>query len=193
MASFTDNRGLVWPLEIKVRDIERVKSHVRGVNGQPVDLLAVAEKGDFSTISGSVQTILQVVFWLCFDEIMANFDREQWDKDHASLYEMCPEEKQKTPLQKAADWFGERISGEQVLPLVKAWEDALLNFIPNPRVKSAVEKVMEREEIYQTKLFQAAQSQALDGIRQKEEALGGSSASLPESSDLTPGPSPSVS
>lgn len=180
MAQFTDNTGFAWPLEIKVRDIERVKSYVKGVNGKPVDLLDVAEKGDFSAISGSVQTILQVVFWLCFDEIMANFDREQWDKDHQSLYEYLPIEKTKTPIQKAADWFGSRISGEQVLPLVKAWEEALLDFIPNPRVKAAIQKVMEREEIYQEKVIEAAEQKALHDSDQRLEALGASSGSTLE-------------
>ena len=172
MATFTDNTGMEWNLDIKVRDIERVKAHVKGVNGNPVDLLDVAEKGDFSAISGSVQTILQVVFWLIFDEIMANFDRAEWDRTHRSLYEYLPEEKNKPLVQKAADWFGERIGGEQILPLVKAWEEALLGFIPNPRVKQAIQRVMEREEVYQEKLFQAAEQQALNTISQSEELLG---------------------
>ena len=175
MAIFTDSKGLQWSLEIKVRDIERVKAHVKGVNGQPVDLLDVAEKGDFSAISGSVQTVLQVVFWLLLDDIMANFDREQWDKDHAGLYEMVPEERKKTILQKAADWFGERIGGEEVLALVRAWEEAILGFIPNPRVREAVQKVMEREEVYQEKVIEAAEAKALDEIHQNTERLGASS------------------
>ena len=175
MATFTDNKGLPWTIDIKVRDIERVKAHVRGVNGQPVDLLAVAEKGDFSAISGTVQTVLDVVFWLLFDDIMANFDRQAWDADHADLYEMCPEERRKSPLQKAADWFGERISGEQVLPLVKAWEDALLNFIPNPRVKEAIQRVKDREEVYQLRVIEAVEKGALTSLDQKEGQLGASS------------------
>lgn len=182
MPRFTDNTGLAWPIEIKVRDVERVKAHVTGVNGKPVDLLAVAEKGDFSAISGSVEVVLKVVFWLCFDEIMANFDREAWDKDHAALYEMCPEEKQKTPLQKAADWFGSRIGGEEVLPLVKAWEEALLNFIPNPRVSEALQKVMDREEVFREKVIEAAERDALKMFDQNEDQLGASSGNSPESS-----------
>jgi hypothetical protein len=88
------------------------------------------------------------------------------------LYEYLPEEKNKPLVQKAADWFGERIGGEQIHPLVKAWEEALLNFIPNPRIKQAIQRVMEREEIYQEKLFQAAEQQALNTISQSEELLG---------------------
>lgn len=175
MATFTDNTGMEWSLNIKVSDIERVKSHVKGVGGKPVDLLEVAEKGDFSAISGSVQTILNVIFWLLLDDIMAHFDREAWDADHAALYEAVPEEKKKTNIQKAADWFGSRISGEQVLQMVKAWEEALLGFIPTPRVRQAIEKVMEREEIYRDKLFQAAEQKALEEIGQNEAQLGTSS------------------
>ncbi|MBR0193349.1 MAG: hypothetical protein IJQ31_14915 [Thermoguttaceae bacterium] len=183
MPQFKDNTGLAWPIEIKVRDVERIKAHVTGANGQPVDLLAVAEQGDFSAISGSVEVVLKVVFWLCFDEIMANFDREAWDRSQADFYKMCPEEKQKTPLQKAADWFGSRIGGEQVLPLVKAWEEALLNFIPNPRVREAVLRLMDRETVYKAKLLEAAEKTALLTYEQNEEALGASSSNTPASSD----------
>lgn len=193
MASFTDNKGQHWPIEIKVRDIERVKAHVKGYNGQPVDLLAVAEKGDFSAISGRVQTVLDVVFWLLLDDIMDNFDREQWDADHAALYEMCPEEKRKSPLQKAADWFGERISGEQVLPLVRAWEEAVLNFIPNPRVKEAIQKVWEREETYQEKVIEAVEKDALEAIDQRQDPPGASSSNLPGKSASRRKTSPSAS
>lgn len=193
MATFTDNKGKQWLVEIKVRDIERVKAHVKGFNGQPVDLLDVAEKGDFSAISGRVQQVLDVVFWLCFDEIMECFDRAQWDEDHASLYEMCPEEKRKSTLQKAADWFGERISGAQVLPLVKAWEEALLNFIPNPRVKEAVQKVMERGAIYQDKVIEARELEVLQAIDQSEGQLGASSSNSPAKSASRRKTSPSAS
>ena len=176
MTKFVDNTGYEWSLDIKVRDIERVKAHVTGINGKPVDLLEIAEKGDFSSVSGSVQIILKVIFWLLLDDIMQNFDREEWDRDHATLYEVVPEEKRKTLIQKAADWFGERIGGEQVIEMVKAWESALLGFIPNPRVKEAVEKVMDKQQVYQTKLIETAEATVLTEISRNQEALGASSA-----------------
>lgn len=185
MATFTDSKGLQWSLDIKVRDIERVKAHVKGNGGKPVDLLEIAEKGDFSAVSGSVQTVLQVVFWLLLDDIMTNFDREQWDADHATLYEMVPEEKRKTILQKAADWFGERIGGEEVLAMVKAWEAAILDFIPSPHVKNAVQNVMDRQEVYNQKLFQAAEKKAINELRLSEEQLAASSSNSPEKSAST--------
>jgi hypothetical protein len=182
MTKFTDNTGYEWVLDIKVRDIERVKAHVTGINGKPVDLLEIAEKGDFSSVSGSVQIILKVIFWLLLDDIMANFDRESWDRDHATLYEVVPEEKRKTLIQKAADWFGERIGGEQVIEMVKAWESALLGFIPNPRVREAVEKVMDKQEVYQTKLIETAEATVLKELDRNQEALGKSSMNSPEKS-----------
>lgn len=185
MAIFTDSKGLQWSLEIKVRDIERVKAHVSGINGKPVDLLEIAEKGDFSAVSGSVQTVLQVVFWLLLDDIMSHFDRAQWDADHAALYEMVPDEKRKTVLQKAADWFGERIGGEEVLALVKAWEAAILDFIPSPHVRSAVQNVMDKQEAYNQKLFEAAEKKALNELQQNEERLDASSSNSPEKSAST--------
>lgn len=176
MTKFTDNTGYEWVLDIKVRDIERVKAHVTGINGKPVDLLEIAEKGDFSSVSGSVQIILKVIFWLLLDDIMQNFDRESWDRDHATLYEVVPEEKRKTLIQKAADWFGERIGGEQVIEMVKAWESALLGFIPNPRVREAVEKVLDKQEVYQAKLIETAEATVLKEISQNQAQLGASSA-----------------
>ncbi|MDO4856965.1 MAG: hypothetical protein Q4A17_03355 [Thermoguttaceae bacterium] len=182
MTKFTDNTGYEWVLDIKVRDIERVKAHVTGINGKPVDLLEIAEKGDFSSVSGSVQIILKVIFWLLLDDIMANFDRESWDRDHATLYEVVPEEKRKTLIQKAADWFGERIGSEQVIEMVRAWEAALLGFIPNPRVREAVEKVMDKQEVYQTKLIETAEATVLKELDRNQEALGASSMSSQEKS-----------
>lgn len=179
MTKFVDNTGYEWSLDIKVRDIERVKAHVTGINGKPVDLLEIAEKGDFSSVSGSVQIILKVIFWLLLDDIMANFDREEWDRDHATLYEVVPEEKRKTLIQKAADWFGERIGGEQVIEMVKAWESALLGFIPNPRVREAVEKVMDKQEVYQTKLIETAEATVLKELDQNQAQLGKSSTNSP--------------
>lgn len=183
MTKFTDNTGYEWVLDIKVRDIERVKAHVTGINGKPVDLLEIAEKGDFSSVSGSVQIILKVIFWLLLDDIMANFDREEWDREHTTLYEVVPEEKKKTLIQKAGDWFGERIGGEQVIEMVKAWESALLGFIPNPRVREAVEKVMDKQEVYQTKLIETAEVTVLKELDRNQEALGKSSMSSQEKSE----------
>ena len=85
-------------------------------------------------------------------------------------------------IQKAADWFGERIGGEQILPLVKAWEEALLNFIPNPRVKAAIQKVMEREEIYQEKVIEAAEQNVIRDLDRSTAQLGASSGSTLEKS-----------
>lgn len=182
MTKFTDNTGYEWVLDIKVRDIERVKAHVTGINGKPVDLLEIAEKGDFSSVSGSVQIILKVIFWLLLDDIMANFDRESWDREHATLYEVVPEEKKKTLIQKAGDWFGERIGGEQVIEMVRAWEAALLGFIPNPRVREAVEKVMDKQEVYQTKLIETAEATVLNELDRNQAQLGKSSMSSQEKS-----------
>ena len=182
MTKFVDNTGYEWVLDIKVRDIERVKAHVTGINGKPVDLLEIAEKGDFSSVSGSVQIILKVIFWLLLDDIMANFDREEWDREHTTLYEVVPEEKKKTLIQKAGDWFGERIGGEQVIEMVRAWEAALLGFIPNPRVREAVEKVINKQEVYQTKLIETAEATVLKELDRNQAQLGKSSMSSQEKS-----------
>jgi len=194
MTSFTDSQGFVWSMNIKFRDVERVKNNVKGINGQPVDLLAIAERGDFSTISGSVQTVLNVVFWLCLDEILQNFDLEEWNYRHEKLYEYLPNEKGRSVLQKAAVWFGERISGDGLLEIVRAWERALLNFIPNTKLRESVQNVMAREEAYQNALLDAAEKKALEEIESRKLLLSagqnGRSGALPENSVSTPAPTP---
>ena len=194
MTSFTDSQGFVWSMNIKFRDVERVKNNVKGINGQPVDLLAIAERGDFSTISGSVQTVLNVVFWLCLDEILQNFDLEEWNYRHEKLYEYLPNEKGRSVLQKAAVWFGERISGDGLLEIVRAWERALLNFIPNTKLRESVQNVMAREEAYQNALLDAAEKKALEEIESRKLLLpdgqNGRSGALPENSVSTPAPTP---
>ena len=194
MTSFTDSQGFVWSMNIKFRDVERVKNNVKGINGQPVDLLAIAERGDFSTISGSVQTVLNVVFWLCLDEILQNFDLEEWNYRHEKLYEYLPNEKGRSVLQKAAVWFGERISGDGLLEIVRAWERALLNFIPNTKLRESVQNVMAKEEAYQNALLDAAEKKALEEIESRKLLLSagqnGRSGALPENSVSTPAPTP---
>ena len=181
MTSFTDSQGFVWSMNIKFRDVERVKNNVKGINGQPVDLLAIAERGDFSTISGSVQTVLNVVFWLCLDEILQNFDLEEWNYRHEKLYEYLPNEKGRSVLQKAADWFGERITGNELPEVVRAWERALLNFIPNPKIRESVENLIEKQEVLQNAIWEEAEGRAMKEIESSLEQLAEKSGNLPES------------
>ena len=85
MADFTDKPGKVWLLDITFGDVERVRAHVSGVDGKPLDLLEIAEGGNFSPISGSVRKVIEVVFWL--------------------LYPALQDESRKTNQQDVFDWF----------------------------------------------------------------------------------------
>ncbi|MDO4585083.1 MAG: hypothetical protein Q4D62_13395 [Planctomycetia bacterium] len=62
-ALFTDNAGTIWPVKITYSDVERVKEDVLGNDGKPLDLFDIAERGDFSGISGSIRKVIEVVFW----------------------------------------------------------------------------------------------------------------------------------
>ncbi len=105
-----------------------------------------------------------------------------------------PDLRNRTPLQKAADWFGERITGNELPEVVRAWERALLNFIPNPKLRESVQNVMAREEAYQTALLDAAEKKALEEIESRKLLLpdgqNGRSGALPENSVSTPAPTP---
>lgn len=170
-STFTDNTNYNWDIHITTAGVERVKAHVIGVNGQPVDLFAIAEAGDFSAISGRLQIVLQVVFWLCLDEILQNFDLENWDKTHTSTYALIPDEQKKTTLQKAADWFGERIGGKELQEMTEAWETAIINFIPNARIRQGIENVLAKEKEYNFAMIEVFEKRRLKEIqdRQKEQ------------------------
>ena len=195
MTTFKDSQGETWTMNITFADVQQVRENVIDTNGEPVDLLKIAEKGDFSSVSGSVQVVLNTVFWLVFPQLgRRGFSVEKFDADHAAEYEIFPDMKNRTPLQKAAVWFGERISGDGLLEIVRAWERALLNFIPNTKLRESVQNVMAKEEAYQNALLDAAEKKALEEIESRKLLLSagqnGRSGALPENSVSTPAPTP---
>ena len=186
MTNFTDNRGEVWTIDITYADVERVKQHMTGADGKPLDLLEIAEQGDFSPISGNVRRVLDTVFWLCLEQIQERFDLDTWNETHSNSLIPCSE----TPLQKAAHWFSTRIGSEEILKIVSAWEVAMINFIPNRRIREAVTKVLEQERTLQTKAYELAEKECLKDIA---DGLAKLSGNLPENSESTPIPTASDS
>lgn len=168
MGSFTDNAGTVWNIKITYSDVERVKNHVLGADGKPLDLFDIAERGDFSGISGSVRKVIEVVFWLCYSKIS--------------------EQSGKTVPQECMDWFGERIGGDEIVAMVEAWEAAILNFIPNRQIRQAVKNVAEKQRALQTAIFQKAEEGCLRSITAGHAKLSGD---LPASLESIPTDTPS--
>ena len=155
MADFTDKPGKVWLLDITFGDVERVRAHVSGVDGKPLDLLEIAEGGDFSPISGSVRKVIEVVFWL--------------------LYPALQDESRKTNQQDTFDWFASRLGGQQIVELIQAWEVALVNFIPNKLIKEAVGAVLEKQTALQEAVLEKAKSDCVKQLADGLDVLSGSS------------------
>ncbi|MBQ3349729.1 MAG: hypothetical protein IJG38_04970 [Thermoguttaceae bacterium] len=113
-AVFTDAKGDSWRIAITFGDIMRVKNHVIGIDGKPLDLCYIAETGDFRQVTEHIEIVVKCVYWLLYNDI-----KEIADGD-------------------TANWFYARID-ETVLPdLVKAWYEAIVNFTPSPVVKAAM-------------------------------------------------------
>lgn len=116
-AYFVDSHGDSWHIDITYGDIRRVKEHVIGADGKPLDLCYIAETGDFRQVIDHVEIVVQCVYWLLEGAI---HDRT----NGYGSYTM--------------DWFYNRINGDVLPNLMKAWYEALINFTPYPVVKSSL-------------------------------------------------------
>ena len=128
-AYFVDTHGDSWHIDITYGDIRRVKEHVLGADGKPLDLCYIAETGDFRQVIDHIEIVVQCVYWLLERTI---HDRTN---DYGS-YTM--------------EWFYNRINGEVLPKLTQAWYEAIINFTPAQVVKTAMMTAweeMKQEEI----------------------------------------------
>ena len=116
-ATFTDCEGVAWHIAIKYGDIQRVKRHVTGADGKPLDLCYIAEVGDFKQVIDHIDLITQSVYWLLQPAIT----------EFSGL----------SGLQ-AQEWFYNRVDGNTIQAMALAWHEALLNFTPSRVVKAAM-------------------------------------------------------
>lgn len=165
---FRDLKGEWWPVVIHHRGVERVRKYVQDPEGKSVDLLDVAERSFLARISGDLQTMVNTVFFLCYDDVLERFDLATYDREHAKEYAMEPDLATLSPMQKAANWFGERIGGDTLLAMTEAWEAAILNFIPNPHIREGIQRVAAKtRELNQRvveKVEEAAMQELTDGL-----------------------------
>ena len=116
-ATFTDCEGVSWHIAIKYGDIQRVRRHVTGADGKPLDLCYIAEVGDFKQVIDHIDLITQSVYWLLQPAIMEYSGKSGQD---------------------AQECFYNRVDGDVVQAMALAWHEALLNFTPYPVVKAAM-------------------------------------------------------
>ena len=128
-AFFVDKEGTPWHLHITFGDVLRVKEHVLGSDGKPLDLCYIAETGNFRQVIDHIEVVVQCVYWL--------LERSIHDKTNAyGSYTM--------------EWFYNRIDADVLPNLIKAWYEALVNFTPYPVIKATMMtagKLKTRQEI----------------------------------------------
>lgn len=116
-AFFVDKEGTPWHLHITFGDVLRVKEHVLGADGKPLDLCYIAETGNFRQVIDHIEIVVQCVYWL--------LEKAIHERTNAySSYTM--------------EWFYNRIDAGVLPNLIKAWYEALLNFTPYPVIKSTM-------------------------------------------------------
>ena len=116
-ATFTDCEGASWHIAIKYGDIQRVRRHVTGADGKPLDLCYIAEVGDFRQVIDHIDLITQAVYWLLQPAITEYSGKSGQD---------------------AQEWFYNRVDGDTIQAMALAWHEALLNFTPSRVVRAAM-------------------------------------------------------
>ena len=116
-ATFTDCEDVSWHIAIRYGDIQRVRRHVTGADGKPLDLCYIAEVGDFKQVINRIDLIVQSTYWLLQPSITEYSGKSGQD---------------------AQDWFNNRVDGDVIQAMALAWHEALLNFTPYPVVKAAM-------------------------------------------------------
>ena len=116
-ATFKDCEGASWHIAIKYGDIQRVRRHVTGADGKPLDLCYIAEVGDFKQVIDRIDLIVQSTYWLLQPSIAEYSGKSGQD---------------------AQDWFYNRVDGDTIQAMALAWHEALLNFTPSRVVRAAM-------------------------------------------------------
>lgn len=101
--------GHTYSLHITYADVLRVRQICN------VDLLSIADTGDFSVVNRSIEKVVNVVFVLLRQQFLDVYD----------------------DLTKAKDAFEKSLDGETLEALVKFWEEGIINFIPCLAVREA--------------------------------------------------------
>lgn len=151
-AIFTDAKGNSWHIAITFGDIQRVKKHVKGADGKPLDLCYIAETGDFKQVTDHIEIICQCVYWLLKPSIC----------EYTGLKGMA-----------AMEDFYAGIDTDTIERMMKAWFEALVNFTPFPVIKAAMIAAWEmttREQVQAAIDLLAGQLQKYMNMRELSES-----------------------
>lgn len=87
-----------------------------------IDLLTIAETGDFSVVNSSIERVVNVVFCLIRKHLIDNYG----------------------DLETAKNAFENALDGETLEQVVNAWQIAMSNFIPSLAVRHAARLQLEK-------------------------------------------------
>ena len=87
-----------------------------------IDLLTIAETGDFSVVNSSIERVVNVVFCLIRKHLIDNYG----------------------DLETAKNAFENALDGETLEQVVNAWQVAMSNFIPSLAVRNAARLQLEK-------------------------------------------------
>lgn len=108
--------GKTYSLHITYADVLRVRQLCN------VDLLTIADTGDFSVVNRSIEKVVNVVFCLL----------------HQPLLDVYSD------LKIAKEAFEKSLDGETLEAVVNVWQEAIINFIPNLAVRNAARLQLQK-------------------------------------------------
>ncbi len=162
MKTFADNEGRTWLIAINVRAVKLCRALV------DVDLYGLAGDGfaGLGRLLGNPVQFVDALFVLCQAQCK---ERGLSDED-----------------------FGAALGGDSLQRAADAFVEELIDFFPDPRVRTGLKKVMELSRTVQTKLLEEMETRAAsvdaDSIARQLIASSGSS---PASLESIPNRSPS--
>ena len=122
MSTFKISNGIIFTVNLKMKDAKAVKELVKYPDGEPVDIFDAAETGALSSIHGNTATLVDTMFVICLDQIREHFDVQKFDEANRRTYEMFPEQASEPLLTKASRWFGSFVDGDALRAMEKAFE-----------------------------------------------------------------------
>ena len=168
MRSFRDGKGREWRLEINHAACKEVRDVLK------LDLTALLDK-DLATLADFVSDVFRVV-----DVLLV----------------LCNRTQQKQPLVEKD--FLEALAGDAIADAATAITDELVDFFPSRQAREVI-RLARKKQQEASEILQRRASAAIAAVNPEELAnrllsgLSSSSGSVPESSESTPAPSPSVS
>ena len=170
MRAFQDKIGYEWQLILTFDKVEKVERFVKDKDGKPVSIFAMTESGDFSPIK-DLKTLTKVAFFILLDDILTVFDLYKYDVDNEALYELFPDLKSETRIQKAARYFSSLLDGPSLEALNEALMEEIVNFTLNPLRQKAMREILAKEKELEAMMVEKASQKILSKLDNMEPTI----------------------